>query len=644
MSGRPEEAVFLDLLAKEAEVAEFEAVLDRARGEGREAEELEALRDAMVTALQIRAVLDERRRRERELAALYETAGDLTSLRDVQRVLQAIVRRARQLLGTDTAYLMLIDEPNQEAYMRVTEGTVTADFEHVRMDLGAGLGGLVAETASPYATHDYATDERFAHTREVDDAVSREGLRAILGVPLMLGEDVIGVLCAANRLVRPFTSHEVSLLSSLGAHAAVAIENARLFTETATALRELGETTAMVERAAAAHERLTALVVEGGDLLAVVGAVAEVLDGRLLLVGIDGEVLASGGPAGDPLHDAAVVQGSIPRASPAGAQLRSALPQAVESATATRVDVDGAGERWLAPVLGRADEMGCLVLGSQTALGAAEVRTLERAAVVCAVVLLHERAVAEAERRVRGELLDDLLTRPHADPDRIRTRARLIGVDLDRSFAVVVATVPADGRAALSAAGALARDFHGIAGVHQGRLVLLLDGHSPSEAAALACKRLSAHVEELVTAGAAGPAVGPEAIAEAHQQAQRCLRVLLALGRVGQASSVDELGLFAMLLGSAGRDDVDGLVRRTLGPVLDYDERRGTELVETLEMYFRESGNATRAAEGLHIHVNTLYQRLDRIGRLLGADWTSEDRALQIHLALRFARVRTALS
>ena len=69
--------------------------------------------------------------------------------------------------------------------------------------------------------------------------VADEGLVAILGVPLRLGPSVIGVLFAANRTERPFAREEVALLVSLGAHAAVAIDAARLLTETQAALAEL---------------------------------------------------------------------------------------------------------------------------------------------------------------------------------------------------------------------------------------------------------------------------------------------------------------------------------------------------------------------------------------------------------------------
>src|SRR5690606_12196625 len=126
-------------------------------------------------------------RRERELTALFDTARDLAALRDLDATLNAIVRRARALLGTDVAYMTLLDPQRGDTYMRVTDGAISPRFRRVRLSLGDGLGGLVAQTCQPYATADYFADTRFAHTRDIDEAVGEEGLVAILGVPLVLG-------------------------------------------------------------------------------------------------------------------------------------------------------------------------------------------------------------------------------------------------------------------------------------------------------------------------------------------------------------------------------------------------------------------------------------------------------------------------
>ncbi|MGY1620322.1 helix-turn-helix domain-containing protein [Geodermatophilus sp. SYSU D00691] len=597
----------------------------RARAAGADGTTVAELEQLKLLALRVREAFAARRRRESELAALFDTAGDLAALRSVDSVLTAIVRRARQLLGTDVAYLTLNDEGRGDTYMRVTDGSVSARFQALRLGMGEGLGGLVAQTASPYATADYSRDDRFLHTAEINGGVNEEGLVAILGVPLIRGSSVMGVLYAADRSQRSFDRSEVALLGSLAAHAAIALDNARLLEETRSALeelsaatRELRAHTTSVERAAEAHDRFIDVVLRGGGVEDVAGAVTEVLGGRITVLDEEGRP-SPGGP-----------DDALPP-DPA-----AALAQARATGRTARD-----GSWWTTAVTVGNELLGGLVLHRDDDLSGADQRILERAALVTALLLLIRRTASEAENRVRGELLDELLTAPGRDPDGLRERARRFGADLDQPHAVVVAEVPDTRRArALAAAVHLAATRGGLAGLHDGRVVLCVPGIGPEEAAATAGRELSGAGGAPVTAGAAGPAAGAAGLATAYAEASRCTAALLALGRCGQSASAAGLGFVGLLIGE--HRDVPGFVTATVGPVVEYDRRRGTALVATLEAWFDAGGSPARAAEALGVHVNTVGQRLDRIGRLLGADWSAPGPALELQLALRLLRLTSA--
>jgi len=617
-------AEYFRLLLQDAASIEYERPLVHARAAGADSAQLARLEHAKLLALQVREAFAARRRRESELSALVDTAADLAALRSVDSVLAAIVRRARQLLGTDVSYLTLHDDVRGDTYMRVTDGSVSARFQALRLPMGAGLGGLVAQTAAPYATDNYLEDPRFRHTPEINDGVTDEGLVAILGVPLIRGSRVIGVLFAADRRERAFERSEVALLCSLAAHAAVALDNARLLEETRTALdelsaasRELRAHTASVERAAEAHDRFIDVVLHGGGVDAVAAAVTEVLGGRITTVDGEGRVvLRANGPDGG-------AAGHCPP-DPAGAL---ALAR-----TTGRTVRDGDG--WTAAVTAEGDLLGGLMLHRTEELSEADQRILERAALVTALLVLIRRTAAEAESRVRGELLEELLRPPLRDPAGLRERARRLGADLARPHAVVVAQVPEAVRSrALAAAAHLAATRGGLAGLHDGHVVLALPDMAPGEAAATAGRELGGAVGTVVTSGGAGPAGDPGEVAAAHAEAARCAATLVALGRAGESAGAGELGFFGLLVGE-GRD-VAEFVSATLGPVLEYDARRGTDLAATLRCWFAAGCSPARAAEALQVHVNTVTQRLERIGRLLGADWAAPDRALELHLALK---------
>ncbi|MPY48562.1 helix-turn-helix domain-containing protein [Streptomyces acidicola] len=619
------ETPFLELLARGASVDAYEQPVLLSRAEGRPPERVAALEHAQRLALRVRSEMEGRRRREAELSALFETAHDLAGLRDLGSVLRAIVQRARSLLGTDVAYLSLNDPDQGDTYMRVTEGSVAARFQQLRLGMGEGLGGLVAQTARPYVTEDYFKDERFQHTRTIDAGVRDEGLVAILGVPLMLGPHVIGVLFAADRRQRVFEREQIALLGSFAALAAAAIDTANLLTETRSALADLEraneiirDRSGVIERASEVHDRLAELVLRGGGVHDVAAAVSRVLGGTVEFA----------------------EEGAAPGA-------------ALETSRAEGHAVRH-GDDWIAAVTGGGELLGALVLRGHPGLDPVDQRTLERAAMVTSLLLLARRSASEAEQRVRGELLDDLLDARDRDPRLLRERAARLEADLDATHVVLAARLDgpaadADEEAAArrrlwSAASHLGATRHGLASARDGGTVLLLpldEGDTATELARRTAVHLGTAVHEAVTVGASAPvenlAARPDAVAAAYAEGLRCLEALRLLGRTGDGAAAQDFGFLGLLL--AGDRDIPGFVERTIGEVVTYDERRGTDLLRTLDAYFACGMSPVRTKDALHVHVNTVAQRLERVGRLLGEDWQRPDRVLEVQLALRLRRL-----
>jgi GAF domain-containing protein len=554
---------------------------------------------ARTLALAIRAGIDARRRRETELAALVDIARDLAAHSDPAAVLDTIVRRARALLATDVAYLTLSDPEHGDTYMRATSGSVSARFQTLRLPAGAGLGGLVAQTRRPYWTADYPADERYRHTSEIDAAVSEEGLVAICGTPLLVEGAFVGVLFAANRTRRPFRRDEVALLGSLAALAAVSLVQTRRSAETEAALGALSTAHAGIAEAATAHDRFTEVVLGGGGVDAIAAALGELLGCWVVVLDSDGERLAAFGTVPD------VLEGR---------------------STGRLVHADG---QWSVAVTAVGQRLGTLVLGGPDELNEGQGRTVERAAMVTALVLLFRLRAAEADHRVRADLLADLLR--STAPDRaLVERGRLLGLRLRQPHVVVVCR--GERPRGLLLAASQAGSGAGLSGEHGDATVALVPGRDPSAIAHALARRFA------VTVGTAGPIVPAEGVAHAFAEARTAADTLVALGRSGHGAALADLGFVGLVAAEA--PDVDGYLARVLGPLLDYDAARGTDLVATLDAYFACGASPRRAAVQLHVHANTVAQRLDRIGALLGADWSEPERALELQLALRLRRVR----
>jgi hypothetical protein len=223
--------------------------------------------------------LEHDRERAARLASLYEAAHEFSAELNLDRTLEVVVQRGRALTGTDICYLSLNDFERGETYIRTTAGVRTEALKRIRMRYGDGLGGLVAKEGRPYHSTDYLRDKRFVHV--VDLEVEAEGMVSVMGVPMKLGQRVIGVLFIGNRHRSTFSDGDVAFLEALGDHAAVAIENARLY--------------GMLERAARLHRRLTELVLTEQPIQAIESEIGEALGLRVRVFPVHETPTADGG-------------------------------------------------------------------------------------------------------------------------------------------------------------------------------------------------------------------------------------------------------------------------------------------------------------------------------------------------------------
>jgi len=317
------------------------------------------------------------------------------------------------------------------------------------------------------------------------------------------------------------------------------------------------------------------------------------------------------------------------------AAVRDAVARSRRSGRCAFLNTEDAPGRLAVAVVAGSTFLGALLL-DQGALGfgPVEQRTVERAAQITALLHLKQDAVLEAEQRFRGDLVADLLS---DDPARVRdiaARARARRVDVDRLRCLVVVAVDAEHRRAAMRAAERAAGPGGLVGEHANRLVVLTRESAPADAArqvhAAVARALAAPVLAVATATDGRPGT-PRARFEA---AESCLRVLPALGRRDAAVTTDEYLPYAALFGP-GAQRVGAFVRAAIGPVLDWDASRGGALLPTLAAYLDNRSSPVATARALHLHKNTVLQRLDRVAELLGADWQHPDRLFGVTVAVR---------
>ena len=166
------------------------------------------------------------RRQNEYLSALQQTAMELISQLDLPSLLENIVRRAGQLVGTSSGYLDLVEPGTSFLKPQVGIGVLTESLKH-QTQPGKGMAGRVWQTGRPLVIDDYdAWNGRIG-------AFSYSTLQSVVSVPLRVGTEVVGVLGLGHPAGsnRTFSAEEVDLLTQFASLAAIAIENARLYAQ-----------------------------------------------------------------------------------------------------------------------------------------------------------------------------------------------------------------------------------------------------------------------------------------------------------------------------------------------------------------------------------------------------------------------------
>jgi signal transduction histidine kinase len=226
---------------------------------------------------------------ERRVAALeriLRISQILTSTLQLEPLLQTIIQAATELTGTEASSIMLVDKNTGKLRFEAANGVKGEEVKRITVPLEGSIAGWIVREGKPLLIPDVRQQDLRFYT-QADQTTDFE-TRSILGVPLQVKGEVIGVLEALNKTGNGiFTQDDMHTLSTLAAHAAIAIENARLVTEIQKAYEELSELDQLKSEfvASASHELQTPLTVILGYAsflkADVTGAASEQLDAVL---------------------------------------------------------------------------------------------------------------------------------------------------------------------------------------------------------------------------------------------------------------------------------------------------------------------------------------------------------------------------
>ena len=296
---------------------------------------------------------------------------------DVKALVGLVIGETTGVMGVDVCSVYLVDAGGDGLMLSATNGLSQAGVGTVRLALGEGITGHAALHRRPTVADDVRRDPRFRWLAGVD----QERFVSMCSVPIVSADRLVGVLNVQTDQPHRFGESEVALLGAIAAHVAGALERSALQERLQHQVHEL-------RRSHEIHARFTQLSLGGAGLRAICRAIAD----------------HAGAPVG--LYDDADVR-------IAGSD-DDALPEALGDA-----DGDGLTVR---PLRAGDEVLGSLAVAGPDGGDPVRRRAVEHGATVLALELSRERAAAEAERHLRGDLVEELLTAgrevfvPRADP------------------------------------------------------------------------------------------------------------------------------------------------------------------------------------------------------------------------------------
>lgn len=573
------------------------------------------------------ALVNWARRQQRLTASISEFAVAITSIRDDGSALQQLVSRTRTLLDVDMAYISLNGTDGSGfTHIVETEGVFTEEYRKLRMPLGAGVLGRVAQAGGPVQTVSYEGDDLIVHDSEVDRIVAAEGVEAILGAPMRSGGRVVGALMAANRYRHRFTAEQVSLAQTLANLAAVAIENSTRLEQLTMSVQSLRSRSVEAERQLQIERRLTSADEALMDAIVTGGELAELRAGMSSAIGRDVKLV-----------DLTVRYDLRSDAAEIGDEERPlfVLSARTDSPMLHQRD-DGTNAVVMAAV--REDELVGGVMVDGEVSGGDELVLRRCAKVLGAFLSARSRERGDIVRR-RRELLEHVLgPGPGGISDAATRQLGELGVRAGEPFRILVADgseaplrdfehrleldfgttllhATLDGQfVAIIPEAAFATIREGLEGRGARRWGRMLVGHSPE-----------LHAFDIV----------PEEFA-------LVLRVIEAARRSGDTRTVVSLasyGAIGAFLSKVTIEPTRRAIEQFIGPLRAYDAEHESNLIETAGAYLDAGRSVAQAARALHVHENTIRQRLDRIAALLGRDWSVGQRGLDTHIMLAANRL-----
>jgi sugar diacid utilization regulator len=592
---------------------------------------------------------EQKKRREQSFNLLSTVSQTIATSIQNESLLDMIIQLTIETIpAADTGFLFLFDEQIKKLLIKSAVGFKEEGYKKTRLVPGEAISGKVFQDKRPIIANgkekihelmSNMTKDNFKYY--VDSTIYSKFPNSVVSSPLIYEGESIGVLTIDSFIDGGyFTENDLEVLTTLANHVAVAIVQANLFKQEQQHRKELqlthhalSQEHKQLQRTIDFHNRLTNLVAQGKGVSAILKMIHEVVRTPVAVY--------------DALLKQVLAEDAEEKELPANFIQHPVIKRALQLKKWQIADLGEDHLLMIIPITGAENTLGFLCAwvdqDSEVQLNSI---LLEYGATVVALEWTKQKAIKEAQERLRGEFLEEVLSGNMTTE--LSKQARNLGLEINDFYTVLLCQKENSEKGAFfsgiererleqSFERILTKQAFGGIVVQRGKYILAVlsfpeDGTRSNYRRTI--KDLVPILEktpEKVQIGIGRIYKGLLHLNEAFQDADQCL-TLLRNKMKKKVISYTEIGVYRFFL-QHDREELEFLLMDVLGPLIQYEQKKKGHLMETLLQYVQSDQDLNSLTKKLNIHFNTLYYRINRIQEIIGLSFDNSDEWFNVQLA-----------
>lgn len=317
-------------------------------------------------------------------------------------------------------------------------------------------------------------------------------------------------------------------------------------------------------------------------------------------------------------------------------------------------------KRMVMPIIVRNNIYGHIFTWSAcTPLGGFDLSVLETSSTTIALEILKQLSIREIENKYKSEFLDELLSLDKSRKQNALNKAHNFNLELDSSYVMIIAKIEDKNKERLEfleeVTNSLSSEIESflynspyrvfmVNKIDNIQLILNLNNENKCEKT---LKNFTSNLNKLMTKrnkfydfqiGIGRVYKGLSKIHKSYYDSIKAIEIGRILGE-SKITYFDNLGIYKILCQDVLKTELEEFYNTTIYSLVQYDLKRGTELIKTLEVYFQYNGNLRKISEELFTHYNTILYRIQRIQEITNLDLNSQKDRLNLDVALKIKKI-----